>query len=260
MYGQSEFDSKKGFDMDTQGLAVGFDGHISPDTRLGVAYAHTTADGTAVQRDTEVTSHTISVYGEYNPSRFYANWLGVYTRSAYEENKEVFSHNVKAEYDVDTLSAQFMMGSKLGPYVIGNWASGVISPEAGLRYTYIKQHGYTDDAGQKVGAADGQILTGILGAQYTIGYTLAPGLAWYPELRAAVTYDFIQPDMENSVILVNGARYDVVTENLDKFGIEIGARVGLDINRKTEVAVEYEGLFKGDYTNHTGLATLKYKF
>ena len=260
MYGQSEFDAKKGFDMDTQGLALGLDGHISPDTRLGVAYAYTTADGTAVQRDTEVTSHTISVYGEYNPDRFYANWLGLYTRSNYEENKKVFQHRIKAEYDVDVFSAQMMFGRKMGPYVIGNWASGVISPEAGLRYTYIKQHGYTDDAGQKVGAADGQILTGILGAQYTIGYTLAPGLAWYPELRAAVTYDFIQPDMENSVTLVNGAKYDVVTENLDKFGIEIGARVGLDINRKTEVAVEYEGLFKGDYTNHTGLATLKYKF
>ena len=260
MYGQSEFDAKKGFDMDTQGLAVGLDGHISPDTRLGVAYAYTTADGTAVQRDTEVTSHTISVYGEYNPDRFYTNWLGLYTRSAYEENKKVFQHRIKAEYDVDVFSAQMMFGRKMGPYVIGNWASGVISPEAGLRYTYIKQHGYTDDAGQKVGAADGQILTGILGAQYTIGYTLAPGLAWYPELRAAVTYDFIQPDMENSVTLVNGAKYDVVTENLDKFGIEIGARVGLDINRKTEVAIEYEGLFKGDYTNHTGLASLKYKF
>ena len=260
LYGQSEFDAKKGFDMDTQGLAVGFDGHISPDTRLGVAYAYTTADGTAVQRDTEVTSHTISVYGEYNPNRFYANWLGLYTRSNYEENKKVFHHRIKAEYDVDVFGAQVMFGRKMGPYVIGNWASGVISPEAGLRYTYIKQHGYTDDAGQKVGAADGQILTGILGAQYTIGYTLAPGLAWYPELRAALTYDFIQPDMENSVTLVNGARYDVVTENLDKFGIEIGARVGLDINRKTEVALEYEGLFKGDYTNHTGLASLKYKF
>ncbi len=260
LYGQSEFDSKKGFDMDTQGIALGFDGHISPDTRLGLAYSYTTADGTAVERDTDVTSHTISVYGEYNPDRFYANWLALYTRSNYEEEKKVFNHRIKADYDVDVFGAQFMLGNKMGPFVVGDWASGVISPEVGLRYTYIKQHGYTDDAGQKVGAADGQILTGILGAQYTIGYTLAPGLAWYPELRAALTYDFIEPDMENSVTLVNGARYDVVTENLDKFGIEIGARVGLDINRKTEVALEYEGLFKGDYTNHTGLASLKYKF
>ena len=75
-----------------------------------------------------------------------------------------------------------------------------------------------------------------------------------------MTYDFIQPDMENSVTLVNGSHYTVKTENLDKFGIEIGARVGLDINKRAEIALEYEGLFKGDYTNHTGLASLKYKF
>lgn len=50
------------------------------------------------------------------------------------------------------------------------------------------------------------------------------------------------------------------SEQIDKFGIEIGARMGLDLNRKTELSLEYEGVFKGDYTNHTGLATVKYKF
>ncbi len=260
LYGQSEYSAKKGFDVDTEGLAIGFDGHISPDTRLGVAYAYTTADGTAVERDTEVSSHTAMIYGEYNPNRFYTNWLALYTRSSYEEEKKVFSQTIDAEYDVDVLGAQIMLGKKMGPYVSGDWATGVISPEVGLRYTYIKQHGYTDSAGQKVSDADGQILTGILGAQYTIGYTLSPSLSWYPEFRAALTYDFIEPDMENSVALVNGSRYEVVTENMDEFGIEIGARVGLDINRKAEIALEYEGLFKGDYTNHTGLASLKYKF
>ena len=260
MFGQSEFDSDKGFDVDTQGIAFGFDGYVSDNSKMGIAYAYTTADGTAVQRDTEITSHTAMVYGEYNPNRFYANWLALYTNSSYEENKKVFSKRIKADYDVDVFSAQIMFGNKMGPFVSNDWATGVISPEVGLRYTYIKQQGYTDEAGQKVGSADGQILTGILGAQYTIGYTLSPTLAWYPEFRAALTYDFIEPDMENSVTLVNGSHYTVKTENLDKFGIEIGARVGLDINKRAELALEYEGLFKGDYTNHTGLASLKYKF
>ncbi len=260
IYGQSEYAADKGFDMDTEGVAVGFDKYVARDTKLGLAYSYATSSGTAVQRDTDVTSHTIAVYGEYNPDRFYSNWLALYTRSSYEENKKVYTERVKAEYDVDVLGGQIMFGHKMGPFVVGDWASGVLSPEIGLRYTYIKQHGYTDSAGQKVSDADGHVLTGILGAQYTIGYTLSPSIAWYPELRAAITYDFMEPELENSVTLVNGSRYDVVTENLDKFGIEIGARVGLDINRKAEIALEYEGVFKGDYTNHTGLASLRYKF
>lgn len=260
MYGKSKFDARKGFDMDTKGLAIGFDGHVSEALRMGLGYAYTMADGPSVQRDTDIKSHTAMFYGEYNPNRFYTNWLVNYTRSQYDETKKVFNHRLKAEYDVDAIGAQIMLGEKMGPFVVGNWASGVLSPEIGARYIYTKQHGYTDTAGQKVGSADGQTLTGILGAQYTIGYTISPTLAWYPELRAALTYDVVEPDTKTRVNLINGSTYQVTTDKMDRFGVEVGARVGLDINRKAEVSLEYEGLFKGDYTNHTGLANLKYKF
>ena len=260
MYGRSQYNVRKGWDMDTTGLAVGFDGHVNDAVKLGVSYAYTKADGDSVGRETEIDSHTGMVYGSYNPNRFYTNWLAMYTRSQYDENKKVFNHEVKADYDVDSIAAQIMFGRKMGPYVNSDWATGVIKPEIGARYIYTKQHGYTDSLGQKVGSADGHTLTGILGAQYTIGYTISPTLSWYPELRAALTYDFIEPDTEMRVDLPNQYHYNVKTENMDRFGIEVGARVGLDINRKAEVSLEYEGLFKGDYKNHTGLANLKYKF
>ena len=260
MYGKSQYDVRKGWDMDTTGLAIGFDGHVSDAVKLGVSYAYTKADGDSVGRETEIDSHTGMVYGSYNPNRYYTNWLAMYTRSQYDEEKRVFAHNVKADYDVDSIAAQVMFGRKMGPYVNNDWATGVIKPEIGARYIYTKQHGYTDSLGQKVDSADGHTLTGILGAQYTIGYTISPTLSWYPELRAALTYDFIEPDTEMRVDLPNQYHYNVKTENMDRFGIEVGARVGLDINRKAEVSLEYEGLFKGDYKNHTGLANLKYKF
>ncbi len=260
LYGKSKYDVRKGWDMDNRGISVGFDGHVNDAVRLGIAYAYTNSSGESVQRDTDIKSHTGMIYGNYNPNRFYANWLAMYTRSKYDEDKKVFNHNVKASYDVDAFGAQLMLGRKMGPYVSGDWATGVIKPEIGARYIYTKQHAYTDTVGQSVGSADGNTLTGILGAQYTIGYALSPTLSWYPELRAALTYDFVEPDTKMRVNLLNGSVYEVKTENMDRFGIEVGARIGLDINRKAEVAIEYEGLFKGDYTNHTGLANLKYKF
>lgn len=260
LYGKSKYDVRKGWDMDTKGIAVGFDGHVTDALRMGISYAYTKADGDSVGRETTIDSHTGTIYGEYNPNRYYANWLAMYTRSEYDEDKKVFDHNVTANYDVDAIGAQVMLGRKMGPYVQEDWASGVIKPEIGMRYLYTKQHEYTDSVGQKVGSADGHTLTGILGAQYTIGYTLSPTLSWYPELRAALTYDFIEPDTSMRVNLLNGSTYTVKTENMDRLGIEVGARVGLDINRKAEISLEYEGLFKGDYTNHTGLANLKYKF
>lgn len=104
-------------------------------------------------------------------------------------------------------------------------------------------------------------MTGILGSQYSISYKLTPNISWYPAVRAAVTYDFIQPDTAMTVGLINGSSYRVTTEkNTERVGLEVGAKVGLDVGNKTEVGLEYEGLFKGDYTNHTGMANLKYKF
>ncbi|MBR4931427.1 MAG: autotransporter domain-containing protein, partial [Alphaproteobacteria bacterium] len=246
LYGKSKYDVRKGWDMDTKGIAVGFDGHVTDALRMGVSYAYTKADGDSVGRETTIDSHTGTIYGEYNPNRYYANWLAMYTRSEYDEEKKVFDHRVSANYDVDAIGAQVMLGRKMGPYVQEDWASGVIKPEIGMRYLYTKQHEYTDSVGQKVGSADGHTLTGILGAQYTIGYTLSPTLSWYPELRAALTYDFIEPDTSMRVNLLNGSTYTVKTENMDRLGIEVGARVGLDINRKAEISLEYEGLFKGD--------------
>lgn len=260
IYGTSEISGAKGFDMDTTGLAFGFDTPIADNSKIGLAYAHMKADGSAVQRDTDITSHVIMAYGEYNPSRVYVNWQALYGRSSYEENKKVFQHRIKADYDVDMLSAQVMVGKKMGPFVSKNWATGVISPEMGLRYTYLKQHEYEDEAGQRVASSDTQILTGVLGVSYSIGYRLSPVISWYPELRIASTYDLIEPEFENKITLPNGALYQVDGESMDRFGIEIGARVGFDVNRKAEIAFEYEGNFKGDYTNHTGKASAKYKF
>ena len=228
--------------------------------QLGLAYAYTRSDGDSLGRDVDIGSHTVSFYGQYEPSRFYTNWLALYTRSNFDEEKHVFNHIVDADYDVDALGAQAMLGYKVGPFDFGRWSTGVLKPEIGARYVWTHQRKYTDTAGQTVAAANGQTVTGVLGAQYGIGYALTPSLMWYPEFRAALTYDFIEPDTSMRVNLLNGSMYTVRPDKMERFGVEIGARLGLDINNKVEVAAEYEGVFKGDYKNHSGLASLKYKF
>ncbi len=260
IYANSKYDVRKGFDGNDQGIAFGFDGHINEALRMGVGYSYTQGDYDSIGRETEIDSHTGMFYGEYNPDRSYVNWLATYTRSSFSENKNVGGIAVAADYDVDAIGAQVMVGQKMGPYVSGNWSTGVFMPEIGLRYLYTKQGSYTDTASQQVAEADASSLTGILGLQYTIGYTLTPNVSWYPEFRAAVTYDIIESDASMQVNLMNGNVYEVKEETMDRLGIELGGRVGLDINRKVELSLEYEGLFKGDYTNHTGLANMKYKF
>lgn len=260
IYGQSEYSGKNKWDMDTMGVAAGIEAKLTKTLKVGAMVAYTNSDGGPSSRDTEIETTAGALYAEYSPSRFYANAFALYGSSKVKEERSVFSRKVESEFDVNIVAAQAIAGYKLGPVVFGNWVSGVISPEAGFRYVYAKQKEYTDSLGQTVEGTDSHTLTGILGAKYTVGYKLSPSMWMYPELRAALTYDFITPTMDSTVVLLNGASYTYETEEMDRFGVEIGVKMGLEIDKRTEIGLEYEGLFKGDYTNHTGVANVKYHF
>ena len=75
-----------------------------------------------------------------------------------------------------------------------------------------------------------------------------------------MTYDLVS-DKENAVVgLLNGSSYFVEGERLDRFGVEAGLGLTVDVNDNVEAAVGYEGRFREDYTDHTGMISAKYKF
>lgn len=49
-------------------------------------------------------------------------------------------------------------------------------------------------------------------------------------------------------------------EALDRFGMEFGAGVTAEVNDNVELSLGYEGKFREDYQDHTGLINAKYKF
>lgn len=81
-----------------------------------------------------------------------------------------------------------------------------------------------------------------------------------PEARLAMTYDLMNDDNNSVVTLANGSAYSVNGEALDRFGIEFGAGLTADVNDNVELSVGYEGKFREDYQDHTGLFNAKYKF
>ena len=81
-----------------------------------------------------------------------------------------------------------------------------------------------------------------------------------PEARIAATYDLMNDDVNSVVTLANGSAYMVEGDALDRFGMEFGAGVTTEVNDNVEFALGYEGKFREDYQDHTGLVNLKYKF
>ena len=244
----------KGFDADSNGIAFGAEKFVTDDTKVGIGYAYTNTDIDGFMRDTDVDTHTAILYGEYKPSNWYVNGIATYGWSDYEESKSVAGVGVKADYDVETFGLQAMTGYDMQVKGLG------ITPEAGLRYVHIKQDAYKDSADQRVSANDSDILTGVIGAKVSKNFELSNGMNIKPEARIAATYDLMNDDVNSVVTLANGSAYAVEGEALDRFGMEFGAGVTAEINDNVELSLGYEGKFREDYQDHTGLINAKYKF
>lgn len=244
----------KGFDADSTGIAMGAEKYINDDVKAGIGYAYTNTDIDGFMRDTDVDTHTAMVYGEYKPSNWYVNGIATYSWSDYSEKKNVAGNQVKADYDVDTIGLQAMTGYDMQVKGFN------LTPEAGLRYVHISQDSYKDSADQKVSANDADILTGVIGAKASKDFALENGMNLRPEARLAMTYDLMNDDNNSVVTLANGSAYSVNGEALDRFGIEFGAGLTADVNDNVELSVGYEGKFREDYQDHTGLFNAKYKF
>ena len=244
----------KGFDADSSGIAFGAEKFVTDDVKVGVGYAYTNTDIDGFMRSTDVDTHTAILYGEYKPSNWYVNGIATYGWSDYEESKSVAGVGVKADYDVETFGLQAMTGYDMNVNGLG------ITPEAGLRYVHIKQDAYKDSADQRVSANDSNILTGVIGAKVSKNFELSNGMNIKPEVRVAATYDLFNDDVNSVVTLANGSAYAVEGEALDRFGMEFGAGLTAEVNDNVELSLGYEGKFREDYQDHTGLINAKYKF
>ena len=244
----------KGFDADTNGIAFGFEKFVTYDVKAGIGYAYSNTDIDGFKRDTDVDTHTAILYGEYKPSNWYVNGIATYGWSDYDESKNVAGIKVNADYDVETFGLQAMTGYDMNIKGIN------VTPETGLRYVHIKQDAYKDSADQRVSANDSDILTGVIGAKVSKSWELSNGMTVKPEARIAATYDLFNDDVNSVVTLANGSAYAVDGEALDRFGMEFGAGVTAEFNDNVELSLGYEGKFREDYQDHTGLINAKYKF
>ena len=240
MFNKSKLDDTskaKGFDADSNGVALGIEKFINKDVKVGAGYAYTNTDIDGFMRSTDVDTHTAILYGEYKPSNWYVNGIATYGWSDYSEDKNVADVGVKADYDVETFGLQAMTGYDMNVNGLG------ITPEAGLRYVHIKQDAYKDSADQRISANDSDILTGVIGAKVSKNFELSNGMNIKPEARIAATYDLFNDDVNSVVTLANGSAYAVEGEALDRFGMEFGAGVTAEVNSQVELSLGYEGTY-----------------
>lgn len=245
-------DKLRGFEATTAGMAMGFEKQANDNIRVGLGYAYSQTEIDSDIRNADVSTHSAIFYSEYKHPRFFMNVIANYGWSDYDESNLAAS----ADYVVESLGMQAMIGY----YGLTNGVVRLL-PEAGVRYIHTKQHEYTNSIGVTYDNTSNDVFTGIVGARITAIGGNANGLKIIPEAKIAFTYDIENgEDNETLVTLPNGASYTVHGKGLNRFGIEVGAGITAEINDKVDLSVTYEGRFRKDYSDHTGMVKGQYKF
>ncbi len=250
MMNYAKLDTDNGFAAHSNGVAAGFEANFTDSFKAGLGYAHTSTDISTERSTTDVKTHTGFVYGEYKPNKAYINGVVSFGRSDYDDTTRSLSLN--SAYKTDTIAVQIAAGYK----------AGVLTPEAAVRFTNVKQKAYTDALGAKMEEKTADTWTGVLGAKIGQNYALKANrkIGLSPELKVAATYDFARDDENRTVTLPDGSSYTATGEAMERFGVEAGAGVTVSIANSAEIALTYDGKFKKDYQDHTGMVNLKIKF
>ncbi len=239
------------FPGDPRGLALGADTLIDKKWTVGGGLAFNNSDVHADAVHTDIDSKTLFLYGQYKPNKWYVNGTLTYNMSEYTDTKTVAGVSASAEYDVDSYGAQVMTGY--------DFATG-ITTEAGLRYLHVAQDGYSDGFGlTSVKAMDTDFLSGVAGVKYAFAIENDWAIQLRPELRAAMTYDFISDDAMATVIMPSVASYKVAVDRLSRMGGEFG--IGLTaLYKGMEFSIVYDLDLHKDYTSQTGMIKFRTQF
>lgn len=243
MFNKSKFaDEFHGY---TRGIALGVDTTIDKTWTVGGGLAFNNSDVHADGVNTDIDTKTMFLYGQYKPSEWFVNATATYSMSEYTENKTIAGVVYNDEYDVDSYGAQIMGGY--------DFATG-ITTEAGLRYLHIAQeaHSFAKEL-------DTDFLTGVAGLKYAFAIENDWAIQLRPELRAAMTYDFISDEATATVVMPGVASYKVDAERLSRLGGEFG--IGLTaLYKGMEVSLMYDLDLHRDYTSQTGMIKFRGKF
>ncbi|MCQ2734513.1 MAG: autotransporter outer membrane beta-barrel domain-containing protein [Alphaproteobacteria bacterium] len=265
-YGQAKLKDRpnsKGIEPESMGGIVAMDKKLNPHTTWGIGYQYDNSDIDGYKRKTKTYTNTGFIYANYSPSNMFVNGIVSYGRStlkgknfawrdSYGERERI-KHNVfKGKYHADIWGMQGLTGYKYALQMVD------MTPQVGLRYNYIRRHGYNDGTDQQISGKNMDIFTGV------IGVTLSKDLYWHdclkfrPELYGGMTYDFIS-DRDNAVVWTSdGDRYVIDGKRLNKIGYQVGAGITSELTEKLSLNIGYNGNFRKHFHDNTGILGLSY--
>ena len=178
---------------------------IQDNLTVGMGYAGTKSISKEDWRRTEVDSNTGFISVQYQPSNWWINAVVTYSRSEYNEEKQIIGMKGSANYNVDSIGSQIMTGYRMK---VGDF---IVNPEIGARYISVNQEGYTDSFGTTAEKTTSAYVTALAGVK------VGADLGWIrPLVGVSVGYDIKTDDHSTLNTLANGGIYYSDGKALDK--------------------------------------------
>ena len=265
---QDSVDEAAGYDSDTNGFVLGSDTEVGANMRVGGSLAITRSDidgkgGGDAQ--TDVDGYQLTVYGDLTQSDYFVDWQVGASMNSVETLTEIdpastLNSGSNSEYDTLSYLAKVGMGvpmdmgegARLTPY--GSFAFQRITSD---EYSLI----FPDDPGlnQTVAPDDVDELSATLGGRYTVAIETEDGGMISPQLRGALSYNFIGNTAEATSTYADGSSVIVQGVDAEKFGGSLGAGISY-ASDATTFGFDIDSVLKDGYASYTGALNFRLQF
>jgi outer membrane autotransporter protein len=256
-----------GYDADTTGFAVGFDGKIDGGAVIGISYAHSQADvdgkGTAKAKN-DIKTDSVSLYADYATKDGYVEGSITYGRSDNKGSRVIDTGGLSRTYASNYDSEQYSLRLSGGiPQSLGGGA--FFTPFAAATISQIKADAYTETSTTANDSLRLRVAQDTVDSQVgTVGVkfhqTIKDGKTTFtPEVKLAVNQEFGDDNITTTNTYQGGGASFKNSTAIEKTSATAG--VGLNISSdNVSFNIGYEADVRDKYLGHSAQAKITAKF
>ena len=239
----------QGFNADTAGYVMGYDGNVDCDTSVGLGYAYTNTKGNTNSRKSSISAQNVFVYGKYQTKLTYIRGAFMYGLADYDDKTSVAGYGISSKYNMHSVGAETALGHE--------YQNG-LNPEAGLRYTNLMPNDYTDSIGQKVENENITAISAFAKLKYKAEVKTDNQILFKPAIYIGANYDLNNSSHKINVAVAN-SRYKISSEPMSRFGFNGGLELAVS-HDNVDLILGYDLNLHTKYNAHSGQIQFRYNF
>lgn len=249
-----------GFEVDTAGLAMGYDAELKPGLFIGGAfsYADTTVDADDNSSRVDTDSYTATVYGQWTEGALFSSAVFSYGQGENDSRRVIVGDVAQSDYDSDYTSLRLQAGR-----AFANEAGWSFRPRAEFTYGKANIDSYDETgsiAALSVGSQSYESIELGAGVEVSKAFLIERSVLT-PYFDLAVYHDFAADAVRTSNRFVIGGG-GFVTNGTDVEETNISATLGLSYifaeNNTLKAGYEYFG--NSDYDSSSWMLRYSYSF